>query len=201
MEVTQLLDNLFQVGCGSFHDELKICYLDANPDNSRRIIAIDDFNEDCLGSDSIPEGADVLVSIGNVEHRRDNVNLILNKRCKFPNVISNRFHLLGNPELGHGVYALGHGSLSVGSRIGNFTIIHGFAVIGHHVKIGDYVNVGAGSFIGGGCQVGNQVSIGPNSTILPGIKIADGCDIAAGSVVLRNLRENSRVYGNPAKSY
>jgi len=41
-------------------------------------------------------------------------------------------------------------------------------------------------------------SIGANSTILPGITIGENAIIGAGSVVTKDVIENTTVYGNPA---
>ena len=41
-------------------------------------------------------------------------------------------------------------------------------------------------------------SIGANSTILPGLTIGKNAMVGAGSVVTRNVPDNSTVYGNPA---
>lgn len=50
-----------------------------------------------------------------------------------------------------------------------------------------------------GIIIQDGVWIGANSIILPGIKLAKGCVIAAGSVVTKDVSENTIVAGNPAK--
>ncbi len=47
--------------------------------------------------------------------------------------------------------------------------------------------------------VGNNVYIGVRSIILPGVTIGDNCIIAAGSVVTKDVPDNSVVGGIPAK--
>lgn len=47
--------------------------------------------------------------------------------------------------------------------------------------------------------IGNYVQIGAGAIILPGVTIGDNCLIGAGSVVTKNVRDNSILAGNPAK--
>ncbi len=48
-------------------------------------------------------------------------------------------------------------------------------------------------------EVGNNVFIGGNVTILPNVKIGNNVFIAAGSVVTKDVEDNSLIGGNPAK--
>ena len=48
-------------------------------------------------------------------------------------------------------------------------------------------------------EIGNNVWIGGNVVVLPGVKIGDNCVIGAGSVVTKDIPENSVAVGNPCK--
>ncbi len=48
-------------------------------------------------------------------------------------------------------------------------------------------------------NVGNHVYIGVRSIIMPGVNIGNNCIIAAGSVVTKDVGDNSVVGGVPAK--
>lgn len=48
-------------------------------------------------------------------------------------------------------------------------------------------------------SIGNNSWLGGSVVVLPGVKIGDGCVIGAGSVVTKDIPENSVAVGNPAK--
>ncbi len=47
--------------------------------------------------------------------------------------------------------------------------------------------------------IGDFCWIGANATILPGVKVGNNCIIGAGSVVTKDIPDNSIAVGNPAK--
>ncbi len=48
-------------------------------------------------------------------------------------------------------------------------------------------------------EVGNNVWIGGNVVVLPGVRIGDNCIIGAGSIVTKDIPENSIAVGNPCR--
>ena len=106
--------------------------------------------------------------------------------------------------------------------IGNHVGISGAIIYAHkEIIIGDHVNIGAGVKIydtdfhpidkharryndtsqidTAPVCIGNDVWIGANSIILKGVKISDGSIIGAGSIVTRDVPQDSLVCGVPAK--
>ncbi|AND42264.1 acyltransferase [Cytobacillus oceanisediminis] len=108
-------------------------------------------------------------------------------------------------------------SIEIGdnSTVNQFSIFRswGDIKIGNGVRIGPHVQIMAMNHIftnsdkyiyqqgieGSGIEIGNNVWIGGNVTILDGVKIGDNCVIGAGSIVVKNIEENSLAVGNPAK--
>lgn len=48
-------------------------------------------------------------------------------------------------------------------------------------------------------KIGNNVWLGGNVTVLPGVTIGNNCTIGAGSVVVKDIPDNSIAVGNPCK--
>lgn len=105
-------------------------------------------------------------------------------------VISNNVEIGANTCIDRGT--LGNTVISDGVKIDNLS------QIAHNVSIGSNTIIAGGVKIGGSTKVGNNCWVAPNVAILNGINIGDNVFIGIGSVVIRNIKSRSKVYGNPA---
>ena len=119
--------------------------------------------------------------------------------------------------------SLNHG---IGGKIGDDCEIYGTAIfgsdpylveIGNHVRINDRVNFAThdgGVWVlrhmstlpnyekidlFGRIKVGNNVRIGTGATIMPGVTIGNNCIIGCGSIITKNVPDNSAVVGIPER--
>lgn len=84
------------------------------------------------------------------------------------------------------------------TEIGDETKIDAMVHIAHNVRIGRRCELASAAVIAGSAIVGDNVWIGPNATVSSEITVGNGAFIAIGSVVVRRVRENQRVFGVPA---
>jgi len=118
------------------------------------------------------------------------------KNIRFPHigiVIINE-----NSEIGCGA-TIDRGSMS-NTEIGKNTFLDNQVHIAHNVKIGDNTIIAGQVGIAGSSTIGNNVKIGGQAGISGHLKIGNNVEIGGGSGVIKNIPNNSKVMGYPAKN-
>jgi len=123
----------------------------------------------------------------------------------FPNNLKNlRYPHIGmvqiddNCEIGCGA-TIDRGSLS-NTVIGKNTFLDNQIHIAHNVKIGANTIIAGQVGIAGSSSLGKNVKIGGQTGISGHLKIGDNVEIAGGSGVIKDIPNNSKVMGYPAKN-
>jgi len=142
---------------------------------------------------------------------KDNVNIldgcIIGKKGFgfFPNKNKNlRYPHIGiviineNTEIGCGS-TIDRGSMS-NTVIGKNTYLDNQIHIAHNNKIGDNCIIAGQVGFAGSSTLGNNVMIGGQAGISGHLKIGDNVKIGGGSGVIKDVQDNSKVMGYPAKS-
>ena len=102
-----------------------------------------------------------------------------------------------NAEIGCGS-TIDRGSMS-NTIIGKNTYLDNQVHIAHNNKIGDNCIIAGQVGFAGSSTLGNNVMIGGQAGISGHLKIGNNVQIGGGSGVIKNIDDNSKVMGYPAK--
>lgn len=101
--------------------------------------------------------------------------------------------------LGKGCFVSANCVVSTKAAVSDHVFINRGVLVGHHVSIGKYCSIQCGANIGGLAQIGGGTYIGMSAVILDRVSIGKGCIIGAGSVVTKDVPDNTQVMGVPAR--
>lgn len=102
-------------------------------------------------------------------------------------------------KLGKGCVVCAGCNVSVNTVLGKHCILNLTVTMGHDSDVGDYVSVMSGAVISGHVVLRERAYLGSNSTVLPFMKVGIHAKVGAGSVVIRNVKDEVTVMGVPAK--
>lgn len=139
-------------------------------------------------------------ALGNVKYKKQYASIIMNKGGQFVNLIHKDAFVSRNTVLGKGCLICSHTQISCDVKIGSFVSIQPFCAIGHDSVIGDWCHLNTYSFMGGFAQMGNGSTMHTGSILLPHKTIGENSILGAGSVAIRNIKNNQTSFGIPATS-
>lgn len=148
----------------------------------------------------VPDPDDVFVcALGDPRWQRYYSGIMERKGGKFISLISPNAVFGRNISIGAGSMVSGGCFISSDVTIGEHCCVGIFSVIGHDVRIGTCCHLGAYTFLGGRSVIKDRVTIHPRVTVIPDRVIGDDAVLGVGSVVIRNVRPATTVFGNPAR--
>ena len=119
------------------------------------------------------------------------------KNLRYPHI--GYVHIKKNSEIGSGS-TIDRGSLSL-TVIGENSYLDNQVHIAHNVKIGNNCIIAAQVGIAGSSTLGNNVMIGGQAGISGHLKIGNNVQIGGGSGVVKDISDNSKVMGYPARNF
>ena len=147
----------------------------------------------------IPINSNIYIGIGDHILRSEIYNKI-KRKFNFPNYVSNNSVIADGVKIGKASIILDGCVLNYNSHISENSIINTGSIIEHDVKIGNSCNISPGSIICGKTVIEENCLIGAGSIIQDGIHIKKNSLIGSGSNVVKNVKSNSLLFGNPAKN-
>tara|TARA_Y100000591_G_scaffold307242_1_gene306439 strand:- start:1101 stop:2078 length:978 start_codon:yes stop_codon:yes gene_type:complete len=119
-----------------------------------------------------------------------------NKNLRYPHI--GLVLIEDNCEIGSGA-TIDRGSMS-NTIIGKNTYLDNQIHIAHNVKIGENTIIAGQVGIAGSSIIGNNVKIGGQAGISGHLRIGNNVEIAGGSGVIRDISDDKKVMGYPAKN-
>ena len=144
--------------------------------------------------------AEFVLGLGGTHRRFEVATKLKRVGLKLSSVISSTA-VVGSKdvELGVGINIMDFVFISDCVKIGEGSLINAYASIHHDSNIGIYCDISPRATLLGGSRVGDFSSIGAGAIVLPDISVGKNVIIGAGAVVTKNLPDNSKAYGVPAK--
>lgn len=140
-----------------------------------------------------------LGSIGNTDLRKDIVEMAKAIGFIFPTIIDSTAILSKYAVIKDGTYIAKGAIIGSSAIIEKHAIVNTGAIIEHDCIIGEFAHIAPGSTLSGSVKVGCHTHVGTNATIIQGVSIGNYSMIGAGSIVLKDIGNYCKAYGNPAK--
>lgn len=129
--------------------------------------------------------------------------LVFNFYNEYPGSIITYIHpsaIVGNNvTVGVGSVFAPYSVATTDVRIGRGCTINVFSTLGHDAELGDFCTLSGHCDVTGNAKLGSKVFMGSHSSVIPSTVVENNAVIGAGSLVLRKVKENTTVFGNPAK--
>ncbi len=170
-------------------------------DKEDALAAFEDYPPIISPVESYEPGPDdvFICALGKVDDKIRYSQMISDKGGTFTSLVHPAVRIPKTTTLGVGCIIWEYVVVSSGVSIGNFVDVQTYSVIGHDCTVGDWCHLGPFVFLGGKVKIGNGAQINPRAAVLPRITIGTKAVVGTGSVVIRHVKPNTTVFGNPAK--
>jgi sugar O-acyltransferase (sialic acid O-acetyltransferase NeuD family) len=120
------------------------------------------------------------------------------KGGRFINIIHPLANVGLHVKLGVGVVMGPFSSITSDARVGNHVSIGAFSNVAHDTVLGDWCQISSHCGVNGCATLGDGVFLGSHACIIPKVKVGSWAFVGAGSIVVRNVENRVKVFGNPA---
>lgn len=140
-----------------------------------------------------------ICAIGDVKTKLSICRSFAEKGAHFINLVHPTALIGRTCAMGHGNIVCPYAALTADVRIGDYVILNQRSGCGHDAVLGDGCTLSAFCDVTGFATLGEGVFMGSHAVICPGVKVGAYAKIGAGSIVLRHVKDDTLVFGVPAK--
>ncbi|HMI79795.1 MAG TPA: acetyltransferase [Ferruginibacter sp.] len=167
---------------------------------------LDPFGLSYYGTETSENGLEALkqngffIAIGDNLTRNKIFDKLEQKKLLPANAIHPSVIMDGSVKIAaHGVMIAANVTINPLAQIGKGAICNTGCIIEHECIVGDFTHIGPGAVLCGNVKIGDGTFVGANAVIKQGIVIGKNVMIGAGAVVVKDVPDNTRVVGVPAK--
>jgi sugar O-acyltransferase (sialic acid O-acetyltransferase NeuD family) len=210
----ETMKNLIIVGAGGFGREvLSYCQDYQHLKKEWEIIGFIDDNREALDNydhnisiidtikDYSPQPNDVFImAIGlPTENKLKIGDMLTNKGAHFISLLHPTARMAESASIGKGCVIAPMAGISCEVTLCNFITVNAYASVGHDSVLHDGCTIGPYASIAGKVKLGRGVSVSIHGCILPGLQVGEFASVGPGSVVVKNVKPKTTVFGVPAK--
>lgn len=140
------------------------------------------------------------MGIANPEVKKIVGEKLLNRGAEFASIIHPSTRNYSEFDFGIGLVTYPNSKIPTGCRIGDFVTLQS-TIIGHDAQLEDYVTVSSSCGITGGVKLRKGCFIADHACIAVGLEVGENSYVGIGSVVIRDVPADVRVFGNPARVF
>jgi sugar O-acyltransferase (sialic acid O-acetyltransferase NeuD family) len=141
----------------------------------------------------------IINAIGDPDTRKKTVCSLNNVGAKWATLIHPTASIGTNSTIKEGSILTRNSIVTCDAKIGCHVHINIFSSCDHDTTIGDFCTISPKVDVQGGAQLGEGVFLGGSAVVLPKARVGDWSRVGALSLVLRNVKPKTTVFGVPAK--
>jgi len=151
-------------------------------------------------SDYEPQKDDLFVcALGDVATKKRCVETVLRKGGKFTTLIHPTASIAPDSKIGEGCIIMHRATIGSDAVIGDFVLVQVSSIVAHDCRVGDFSRLDCFTVMVGGTMIREEVTVHTSAIINHQVVVGKKAQIGACSLVIRNVKEGSTVFGNPAR--
>jgi len=171
-------------------------FIDDNPARTGAVV----LSWKVIGTrNEVPAGASLALGIGDNSARLKMLDYAESSGYDLPVLVHPSAVVSPSARLGAGTVVMAQAVVTARTETGRACILNTACSVDHDCVVGECVHIAPGVRLCGGVTVGDGTLIGVGSAVIPSINIGAGCTVGGGSVVVDDIPDRVRTYGNPAR--